>query len=191
MATFTPNTPQAGNFPANDQPLMNANNQYLQQFGQRDHQFTLIGGVNTQDGTHKQVTLTNEAAPGFTGANSVLFANTDGTNSQLFFQNAAGTAQLTTNKTGVPTVAANGASFLPGGLLIQWGTDTKNTAQSTTFPVAFGAAAYSVVFTPTAITALANGLPLVSAKSATTFTIGNTTGNVQSYTYNWIAIGPA
>jgi hypothetical protein len=191
--TFSPNTPQAGNFPANDQPLMNANNGYLQEFGIRDHQFTLLGAANSTDGTHKQVTLTNQAAPAFAGANSVIYANLANGQSQLFFQNTIGTVQLTSQIAAVPTVAANGASYLPGGLLIQWGTDTKSTGGSTTFPVAFSAPAYTVVLTPYSApgAASANGLLTVLVRNANNFQIGNNTGTTQSYTYNWMAIGLA
>lgn len=181
--TFTPATPQAGNFPANDQPLMEANNQYLQEFGVRDHQFTGLSAVNNTDGTHKQVTLTNEAAPGFTGASSVVFANLANGQSQLFFQNnTPATVQLTTVKTNVPTIAANGVSYLPGGILIQWGTGSNNI----TFPVAF-TTVYSATATPTS--SALSGPAGMTALSTTGLTMGNAAG--QLFNVNWIAIGLA
>ncbi len=205
--TYTSPLPVATNFPSIDQPNMTANTQYLVDFGNKDHQFTQ-NSTNLNDGTHKQVTLSNQTTPGFLGkgANSVAYANTAGAvpQSQLFFNNAAGDVQLTSAAAAVgpnlavPTLAANGVSFLPGtaalgGLLIQWGTDTKSTGGLTTFPVAFAAAAYTVVLTPTGAPgpASANGLLTVLAKTTTNFQIGNNTGNAQSYTYNWIAIGQA
>lgn len=179
---FTPNTPQAGNFPANDQPLMNDNFQYLNGFGSRDHQFTK-DTANTNDGTHKQVTLTDEAAPGFAGASSALFSNTANGQSQLFFQNnTPATVQLTTIKTGVPTLAANGVSFLPGGLLIQWGTGANNI----TFPIAF-ATVYSATATPTSSSL--SGPAGMTVLTNTGLTMANNAGQV--FNSHWIAIGLA
>jgi len=204
---YTSPLPVATNFPSIDQPNMTANTQYLKDFGDKDHQFTQNSN-NANDGTHKQVTLSNKSTPGIpSGTDSVAYANVNVgavPKSQLFFDNGVGNAQLTAvaaavgPNLAVPTLAANGVSFLPGtaavgGLLIQWGTDTKSTGGLTTFPVAFGSAPYSVVLTPSGAPgpASANGLLTVLAKTTTTFQIGNNTGNAQSYTYNWIAIGQA
>lgn len=191
MATFTVNTPQAANFPANDQPLMNANNGYLQQFGQRDHQFTLTGAVNNTDGTHKQLTLTNEGAPGFTGASSVVFANTDGTNSQLFFQNASGTAQITAQKTGVPAAAASsgvnaGVSYLPGGLLFQWGVGVSNGSKQVSFNVNFNTATYNPLVTFCVAGTVGGAVPLFVSSTTNLFTISQAGIGVF-----WMAIGQA
>lgn len=123
MVNFTSGVPQPNQFPSTSQPLMLANNQYLASEGARDHEFTL-DSTNTNDGTHKQVTLNNQgSSPGFAGANCVLYSNTvtpaqGSAITEMFFD--SGTPYQMTSH--VPVKAANGYSCLPGGLLIVWGT---------------------------------------------------------------------
>lgn len=184
--TYTPDTPQASHFPANDQPLMNSNNRYLQEFGTRDHQFTLLGAANSTDGTHKQVTLTNQAAPGFGGANSAIYANLANGQSQLFFENASGSTQLTTQIASVPTIATNGTSYLPGGLLIQWGFAVTNGSGDVSFPVAFSVATFLPNVTFTATGTIGNNVPLMISTSAASFRVSQ--AGIGVY---WKAIGQA
>lgn len=110
------------------------------------------------------------------------------TDSALYYLSSGNRlTQLTRNIQ--PVTTANGYTSLPGGLILQWGTDTKSTGQSTTFPIPFTAAVLIVILTPTAPTATVNGMLSVANKLAASFQIGNATGLAQSYTYNWIAIG--
>lgn len=144
--TYFPAVPQPGDFPSASQGQFLSNFQYLNAFGNRDHELTQ-NTSNANDGTHKQVTLTNQTpTPGFTGGSSVLYANSAVGQSQLFFNNAAGDIQLTSLKASVPTSATSGVSFLPGGILIQWGQSTGawNGTNSITFPVAFSATPFSI-----------------------------------------------
>ena len=78
---------------------------------------------------------------------------------------------LTTDNTGLPdaqgSAAANGYTYLPGGMLLQWNTIAKanTTAFEVVFPVAFPNGALQAW----GQTAVANQAPLVIAS-------GNTTG---------------
>ena len=129
--TYNPAIPQSTDLISNSQPQILTNFAALNtQFGGGtpatggDHDGFNTGSANGS-GMHNQVTFTaNQAAPSLT-RNAVpgvsgLFANTDGTNSHLFFQNAAGTIPIT----GALSSAATGYATLPGGLLLQWGETT-------------------------------------------------------------------
>lgn len=195
--TYSPNIPQPGDFPSQSQDQILQNYQYLQVFGQKDHQFP--GSTSTANvGTHKSVSLTDGASPGITNVSSVLYANTGNGQSQLYFQNNAINAQLTSFKAGVPTAATNGATSLPGGLLLQWGqgTGTYNGSNDITFPVAFSATPYSVTATQIFVAGFRNFIQIdVSNTNATKWTprlINDGGGNVAgSSTIWWMAIGPA
>ena len=196
MASYTQNTPLSTEFPATSQPLMLANNQYLFAFGDRDHEFT-ENSANGEDGTHKQVTLSNHATPAFAGADSVLYANTANGESNLFFNNAGIDGQLTSFKTGVPTNAANGCSCLPGGLLIQWGVATGvwNNSNTVTFPIAFSAPAYCITANQQFGGAGNIQFVQISTIAATTFkpVLQTSAGSIVGFstTIYWTAIGPA
>lgn len=193
MSTFTNSIPAASNLPSQDQPLMLGNNQYLQSFGSRDHQFT-TSTANGNDGIHKQVTLGNEAAPGFSGGNSVVYANTDGSNSQLFFQNAAISAQLTTFKSTVPTNAKKGISCLPGKMVIIWNQETLNDGQTVDFSSLITLSGNCYVVIPSFAQSGQRGFLTVTAQSTIGFTlqIKDTSSNIfNNVLINWIAIGPA
>lgn len=196
MAIFTQNTPQGSQFPSTSRPLMLANNQYTAAFGGRDHQFT-EDSANAEDGTHKQVTLTNQATPGYAGASSVLYANTANGQSNLFFNNAAINGQLTSFKAGVPTAATNGCSCLPGGMLIQWGVAAGiwNNTNTVTFPVAFSGTPYSVTANEQFAAYTIIEFVQITSLTTTTFkpVLQSSSGGATttSRTLYWMAIGPA
>jgi hypothetical protein len=194
---YTPNTPQAAHFPADDQGPMNENFQYLNSFGSRDHQFT-GNTTNVNDGIHKQVTLAAQSTPGFTGGTAVLYGNTANAATQLFFNNSLTNAQLTTAIAGVPAISAGpplqGISFLPGGLLIQWGF-ANNGTNLVTYPIAFKSGGVGPVVT----VSYQNNVALNIA--AATVVPNNSTPNMSfqllipagsvNLPFNWIAIGQA
>ncbi len=194
--TYTPITPQGSHFPANDRPLMTANFQYLQNFGNRDHEFTLLSGVNTQDGTHRQVTLNDQAStgPGFTGASSALFSSAVNAVSQLFFQNSGGIVQLTDQRANIPTLLPNGGTYIPGGLLMIWGSGSGTTGSLVNFhtvlqnPTFSGPALFVVLNPNTTGGGFAIGASTLTANG---FTLGNMGGSGVNNTFTYLAIGPA
>jgi hypothetical protein len=188
---YTPDMPVATHFPSADQPLMNANSQYLNDFGNQDHQFTQNSALAI-DGYHKQATFAaNMATPGFASGVSVLYPNTANGQSQLFFNNAAGDVQLTGIKgivgpdAAVPSITVGppyqAVTFLPGGMLIQFG---NTTASSVTFPVAFRAGTTPSVSFSVAGTS-GGAFPIV-APTASGFTTASLLAGTNLY---WIAIG--
>ena len=101
------------------------------------------------------------------------------TDTALYFLSGGGRlSQLTRNIQ--PLVAANGYSFLPGGMLIQWGTSTANALHN--FLQAFKTAT-----TPVMTLGVSNG-----ASISTILTLNNTQYQVNGpigSSFNWIAIG--
>jgi len=94
-----------------------------------------------------------------------------------------------------PSSATSGYTYLPGGLLIQWGVVAgpfaSGAAKTVTFPVAFDATAYSVVDTAWKDSGSTNSnfIFIVNGSiSATEFKAGINGSDIRSFT--WIAIGP-
>ncbi len=67
-------------------------------------------------------------------------------NTEWFFQreNSGPVIQMS-NLAGTPIIGSSGCTFLPGGLILQWGTfTTTNTASTVTFATTFPTNCYSV-----------------------------------------------
>lgn len=191
--TYTPNIPQPTDFPSNSQSQILQNFQYLCPSSAsttgltKDHNMTLINS-GLGDGQHRQVTIkANQATPGFVNGVSVLYANTANGQSQLFFNNGAIDSQLTTAVAGAPGITVGppyqAVTYLPGGMLIQFG---NTTAATVTFPIAFKAGTLpSVSFSVTSTAS--NQFPIISITNST-FTRGAIGGGGIMF---WIAIGQA
>ncbi len=205
MTTYNQNIPGPTDFPSTSQTQIKDNFNYLcpstlSTTGlTRDHNMSL-NSLNAGDGVHRQVTMSaNITSPLFNGGVSVLYPNTANGGSQLFFDNGLGDVQLTTVKASVPTATTSGCSFLPGGLLIQWGQNAGTWAGATTitFPVAFGATPFSitanVVFINNSIREFVQiDTGGTNATQWRPFLVSDGGGSVgSSRTLWWIAIGPA
>lgn len=184
--TYNAAIPQSTDLISNSQPQILANFSQLNTQYLADHDGFNTGSGNGS-GMHDQVTfLANQAAPSLTrngvAGVSGLYANTDGSNSQLFFQNAAGSLQVT----GKSQSAQTGYTMLPGGFLLQWGI-SGNINSQTAFPLSFPAAFYSV--TITGADASYSGGFVATATSQTGFTARRTDGHSGSTGFFYIAIG--
>lgn len=175
--------PASGNNPSSDQPLMQTNTNSIDTLLQVDH----FSFKFAPSGTHKQVTLTNQSAPGIGSGSGVLYCNTVSAASQPFWQNAAGSKQISTF-TGTPSVGANGTSFLPGGAIIQWGSSASTGNVS--FPSSFPNNVFSVVLTSNVSGATSGALTIYTNSITTSgfkiFVTGSTAGYTPFY---WMAIG--
>jgi hypothetical protein len=185
--TYNLNIPAANNNPSADQPNMKTNTNSINSILNVDH-FPFAAG---NAGRHKQVTLTNEAAPGFTGGNGTLYANLASGQSWPFWQNALGSFQLA----GQNSVSANGYTTLPGGVILQWGTKTINFSGSSTsvsFPLTFPNAAFSVTFACVNNQGNSPSANNIYVRSGTLTTSGFTASNSSSggtTAIFWMAIG--
>lgn len=118
---YTNTVPNPPNLPSTDVNAMQTNTATIDSWVQRDH-----FGFNTDNGgLHNKVSLPNQGAPAIpTNMNAVFFAKAVGGNSWPHWVNGIGVAgfQITGSAAAVyPSAVANGYSFLPGGLIIQWG----------------------------------------------------------------------
>lgn len=187
---YTTTVPNPPNLPSVDVSAMQTNTASIANLIAVDH----FGFNNNNGGWHKQVTLPSfsGSTPATSAAIGALYVKTDSGGQQaLWFirdGNAATNVQLTTSKITAPISATNGVTFLPGSLLLQWGTvsTTGIVSGPFSFPTTFSSAPYSVVLT--AITNSANTYAYISG-GASSFSISRTGSGVVSV--NYIAIGPA
>jgi tail fiber protein gp53 len=108
-----------------------------------------------------------------------------GGDKQLFYKTPNGGVEQISGSSGL----TNGYGWF-SGLLIQWGTSTKTTDGSTSFPVAFPSACFGVncnIFENNNN----RHFIFVKTKSTTAFTVSSrdSSGNDESNTFFWIAIG--
>ncbi len=203
--TWTPNIPAANQTLANSQPLIRDNfTEVFTDFGKNHVGFT--NATVADRGKHNFVTLKVQAADPVIANNNEaeIFTKQIGGITQLFWKRFNGSAvQMTAvdpvYTPGVGPVFDNkGFTFLPGGLLLQYGNLVVNNATRTpvVFPTAFSAPPYTIQvamgrhnsdnpkqvyvwdqapFTPT----------------AANFNVYYTTGTEPTHIVYWLAIGPA
>lgn len=149
--TYTAGVPNPPNLPSADVGSMQVNTNSIDGWVDVDHfGFNTSGGITNTGGHHKQVYLKDQPAPAFPADNmsGVLYSDAVPAlgDSWPHWRNALGSFQLTGSASANnPSPVANGWSFLPGGLIIQWGlvlplgvTGIEN------FPIAFPTAVFSI-----------------------------------------------
>lgn len=145
-------------------------------------------------GHHAKVDFPEGTAPTVAADHVVMYAKDTNSRPTIWMrqENNGTEIQLTGPD---PTIATNGKTFLPGGLLFQWGTTTVANGGTITFTTAFSGTPYSVVATgdgsPTASSVLLAG---IRSKSAANFVVSlvlnGDTGETTPRPVNWMAIGP-
>ena len=147
---------------------------------------SLTGG----DGKHKFLQMPEQASAPTTAANEGgLYVKAASSISNLFWrQESDGTEIQMTNI--APSSATSGYSFLPGGILMQWGQKaTPGASGQVMFPITFSAAPYSLTLT----LQRSSGTQSVTSSSATVPTattfnyLASSAGSTILY---WMAIGP-
>lgn len=156
---YTTNIPDANNDPSVDQGPMEVNTNSINSLIAEDH----YGFNDASGGLHAKVRLpVLGAIPTGTGASiGTLYTKTAG-ESEVFFTPdvTANEYQLTRTITASfakfgtntalpgPTVGTGGWTFLPGGLLLQWGLvntiAASGTATTVTFPISFTGIPFSI-----------------------------------------------
>jgi len=215
--TYNLNIPNPPNSPSSDVPNMQTNTNSINTLVNVDH-YT-FSSASPSAGTHKKVSLANISNPGVpVGSNGVFFSKL-ATSSWPFWQNANSVYQMmgananadaaTASFSGFGafgTVTANyaqsaGWTFLPGGMLLQYGsvTSTLGTPQispstiAVTFPVVYSTANIVVSITPICKAAGTSDIHVASLKSGTVATSGFTCNYDSSTTayvgFTWTAIG--
>lgn len=199
------NIPAAANDPADDQPEMLTNFGNINSVITVDH---VQPGVSTDNGKHKYVRMPATALPAGLAGEGALHTTTVSSVTNLFYRpdNTTDEYQLTRTITGSfarlgsiaqyqagPPSLKGGWSFLPGGLLIQYGLVENAAAYSTqtavAFPVAFTDPPISV--TTTMIRSGTSNVDTIyvvpSSVTTVDFDVQNTSGSARAF--YWIAIG--
>ncbi len=182
--TYNRDIPDAPNNPSVDQPPMKVNTNSTDDLINIDH----FSFNDNNGGLHKQVTMINQTAPGFpNGGNGLLFAGVNSANSWPHWQNALGTVVMVN---GIPSAASAGYTYLPGGIILQWGV--KNLPASgdnaIAFPITFPTNCFNVQLSVERAAANIDAVVIKTASISTSgFTaIAPTAGSTNIY---WVAIG--
>jgi len=148
MPTFiyTDDIPFPDHNPSTDQPDMLINTNSIDGIIAVDHYTFEEGGAN-QDGWHKQSTYVAETAPTTIALQGAVYTKNVGAGVvQLFYRRESNGVEYQLTGPATPTInATNGFTFLPGGLILQWG---KQVAASdgtiVTYPTLFTSPAFSI-----------------------------------------------
>ena len=114
--TYIPNIPLSTEKPSISQPKITDNFQALDQiFGQNHVKYSAA----SNNGYHTAAQFTTSIADPTTTNIGAIYTKTVSGNPELFWkQTTAPAIQMTS---GSPNSNANGYTFLPGGMLMQWG----------------------------------------------------------------------
>lgn len=184
---FISGEPVATRTLATSQPIIQANFTLSNQYFGLDHY--AFDDPSAFKGLHKSCTFIAAGSIPTTIDECAIYSMLQHGRPELYFRReSSGTEILMTNYHS-PTDGVLGSSFLPGGLLIQWGISGNihaNADEVETFDEPFTVIPYTVV-----ITGIHNGGEVVSGNvhdiNLTDFTIRNT--SVSSRYFYWIAIG--
>lgn len=189
MATFQ-SKPLASDLISNSQADLKGNFDFMQATLGKDHKLNFGDtDITLFEGRHTQVSLNDRggavAHPG-DGTDSFMYSN----GGQLYWRNAAvGPVQMTNSTT--PVAATSGYTFLPGGLLLQWGVAVTNSILTNfSFPIPFSATAYSVNATPSTTSVNNNQSYTVVGVGSSGFSIGRTSAYSGNVNFYYMAIGP-
>lgn len=130
---YTPGIPNGPNNPSDDQPNMKDNNDSNLAIWNIDH----YGFVNPLGGWHKNIRLPQIAGNtdptavnpgnGFPANAGQIYTRTINGDLELFYESSAGVVNQLTAAI-IPTPGVNGYTFLPGGILVQWGLVNFSTS---------------------------------------------------------------
>lgn len=183
--------PQAGNILSNSQVDLRNNFNYLDVALARDHNIAYAdAAADVTQGYHVKVSYKAQGSvdPGLpTSADS--FSYSFGGNQYWKNATTASGVQMTNTNVGSPVNATNGYTFLPGGLMIQWGQGTSSA--NINFPLAFSSAPFSVTAN---VLSAGNTLAVqINTVSSTQFSYNvfkNSGGTMAGIIFSWMAIGP-
>lgn len=196
--TYNPAIPQASDQPSLSQGQMLINFGQLNTIFDSNH-YTFNYATVADRGKHKYASFMNQAAGPVTGATEcALYAKLSAAHSNLFWRRESNGTEIQMSSNinptwGVVGTTGKGMSFLPGGLLIQWGYKLVPSLSSTNtgFVTAFSASPYSIqVSMERTATSSAQQVYIIEGSVGPgSFNIYHT-ASAAHYVY-WMAIGPA
>jgi hypothetical protein len=190
--------PVSTNNPSVDQPNMTINNASVLGLIAVDH----VGFNANSGGTHNQVQLqvvTGTSPPaGILPSTNTLYSQETGSAplgplGELFYTRGGSGTGIQLTGPSSPIASGNGYTFLPGGLMFQWGSgavNTSGTATNFTFPVAFQNNFFSITLAcnNTASTSPTANNVFVKSTSLSGFQVINSSSGTVTSIY-WMAIG--
>jgi len=187
MTVYNPNIPQPSDRPSDSQDDLLNNFLALKVFLDRNHVAILDPTTGTSEGKHKFMQMPEQAAaPASAVDEGALYTKQASAITNLFWRlENSGTEVQMTNI--APSLAATGYTFLPGGLLLQWGRTTLTGASTTiSFPTAFSTV-YRVVSTLQAVTDVGRTWNMGNTGNASfAFFVENFAAGLRA---EWIAVG--
>ncbi len=200
--TYTTNIPDPPNAPSVDVPKMQVNTNSVSGLVAVDH----IGFGVPNGGAHNQCQISSQSSvngaipSGLIGNGfETLYSSVKATSGELYFVRGANPTGIQLTGPGTPQTTTNGYTFLPGGLLIQWGTvSTTSSSGTVTFAtanIAFPNACFSVQTTAKYNSGVgvpgsqANYAPDSSSLSSTSFSWTLITSSSSWRGFYWVAIG--
>jgi len=137
--TYNRDIPAANNNPSSDQPLMQTNTNSIYDIINQDH---VTFGNGTESGYHKVLHFKNfsngitpPVNPPSDSSHGQLYTRTRDGYNQLFYEDTGGTVYQVTS---FPQASNNGYTYVPGGILFQWGQiASAGTSGTVTFPTPF------------------------------------------------------
>lgn len=191
--TYTTNIPDPPHSPSVDVPDMKTNTNSAYTIWTADH-FTFS---DANPGLHKQVQINSAGGipPGLQNGFETLYAKAAAGSGELFFTRGNSGIEIQMTGPGAPSATPNGYTFLPGGILLQWGRSSGGSLDSNgkiTFPIAFPNNLF--VVNPTLIsksggTTSTNTISYVTGTGSTTSWQWNYTGTTSYIGFYWMAIG--
>jgi len=192
--SFNLNVPQSGQEIKNTTSAINTNfNVANTDFGIDHVDFTNPAFPGGNGGLHNKVSLLQQSGDPAAASNtnivytkSVTYANAAGTFNEVFMrrstQDASTIVQLTTAP-GNPNTSSTGNTFLPGGLILQWGN--RVGPGSVNFSTTFPNGCLSATITSNTNTVI----PAISALNRANIIIGASGSGSGAATYYFIAVG--
>lgn len=189
--------PDGPHNPSVDQPMMKVNTNSTMDLIAVDH----VSFSSNEGGTHNKSTYNRLLADPTTALNQIaLYTKQESGNGTALFMvrdNIGATVtNLTTSKIAAPIATTSGVSWLPGGILIQWGTAVAvSSATPIAFNVTFPNALFNVLITQINTTlTVAQRVVSVLSQSTSGFlprvtTLGSPPSDFGPATISWMAIG--
>ena len=202
LYTYNRDIPAAANNPSSDQPLMQTNTNHIDDIIDEDH----YSFDESNGGLHRQVRMPVGTIPTVASGSGALYTKSS-TGSQLFYTPDNGgneyqmtrciSASFTTFSTntsyGAPPATftqTGGWTYLPGGMLLQYGfygkTGALGSSGTIQFPVTFSTGCYSVT---TSLSRSSSGDQSLTVNSITTSSFLFKSSSSGSDGVYWQAIG--
>ena len=192
--TFNPNIPQSTDQPSQSQSQFLTNFQQVNTVFGANH-VSLVDATVANRGKHNIVVMPQQASgPATTSTEGALYTKDLGGSPNLYWRRKSSGSQIPMTANVTPSSSSNGFTFLPGNMLLQWGTETipPGTSSSISFPTAFSSAPYSIICNFIRASTTTVGAVYISSGDVTATRFKTVSaGFAGSHDIYWIAIGPA